>query len=227
MKGKINVLIIDDLQIFRQGLSQIVAALPFVDQVHEAKNDEEAAKAISAYAIDVVTLDLNFRSSTFDGFMIAAQLKMAKPDVKVIILTQHARIEDYEKLMFHQNVDGYLDKDIDDVEISKALQKVMDGEKYVEASIEHMLEAGKWMDISPRTEEVLKLLAKGLSQKMIGDSLCISPKTVETHIRNISQRLGVKNSVELIDRYTKYRMRFRENGDESLPPFMDVKREGT
>jgi DNA-binding NarL/FixJ family response regulator len=154
--------------------------------------------------VAVAILDLNFESEDYNGFVIAKKIKAFYPDIKIIILTQQAKIENYEILFNEIHVDGYLDKQLGIEETLDALEAVKSGKHYVDKNISAMLEIGRWLDISKREKEVIKLLSMGLTQKEIADDLFISNRTVETHIKNLMKKMGAKNTTHLVTIYTKY-----------------------
>ena len=148
----------------------------------------------------------------YDGFDIARKVKAFHPKVKIIILTQQAKIDNYEVLFNEINVDGYLDKQLGIEETLGALTAVMNGERYIDKNIKDMLDIGKWLNISNREKDVISLLSSGFTQKEIAEKLHISSRTVETHIKNLTNKMDAKNATHLVSIYTKYRKGNRENG---------------
>ena len=212
MNSKLNLLIVDDSLIFTQGLSLLLKQYPeTIDQIHIAHNYDNALNILKSNKIDVCVLDLNFESREYTGFTIAKKIKEIYPLVKIIILTQQAKV-DYHQILFEDiNVDGYLDKQLGIEETLESLQTVMRGEKYIDKNIQNMLDIGKWLDISDREKEIIHLLSAGLTQKEIAGKLFISNRTVETHIKNLTTKIGAKNSVHLVSIYTEYKKGNREN----------------
>lgn len=212
MKSKINILIVDDSLIFTQGLSLLLKQYPeTIHQIHVAHDYDTALNILKSNKIEVCVLDLNFESREYTGFTIAKKIKEIYPLVKIIILTQQAKV-DYHQILFEDiNVDGYLDKQLGIEETLESLQTVMRGEKYIDQNIQHMLDIGKWLDISDREKEIIHLLSAGLTQKEIANELFISNRTVETHVKNLTTKIGAKNSVHLVSIYTEYKKGNREN----------------
>ena len=219
MKNNLNILIVEDSVSYAQGMELLLKQHPKVKDVEHAADYGTTLKKLKDTPIDVVILDLNFETKEFDGFMIAKKIKQQYPNIKVMVLSQHTRKHYYERLFNECSVDAYLDKQLGVEETYSALEAVVRGEKYIDENIANMLEIEQWMRISKRELEVLEILAKGLAQKEIANQLHISHKTVESHINNMFERFGVKNSVELCGKYHKYKTANRENVEDSTPPF--------
>lgn len=212
MKQKISVLIVDDSLIFSQGLALLLQQYPDkISAVHIAHNFNTALQFLKEEKITICILDLNFESKEYTGFTIAQKVKEIYPRIKIIVLTQQAKVDYYHMLFEEIHVDGYLDKQLGIEETLESLETVMRGEKYIDKNIKTMLEIGKWLDISDREKEIITLLSEGLTQKEIANQLYISNRTVETHIKNLSKKMGAKNSVHLISIYTEYKKGNREN----------------
>ncbi len=211
MANKNDIIIIDDSGIFSQGLSLLLEQYPDkVNTIFIAHNFHQALNTLAEKKINVALLDLNFESEDYNGFIIAKKIKEFYPDIKIIILTQQAKIENYEILFNEIHVDGYLDKQLGIEETLEALDAVRNGEHYVDKNIKAMLEIGKWLDVSRREKEVIKLLTVGLTQKEIAEKLFISNRTVESHIKNLTKKMGAKNTAHLVTIYTNYTSRNRE-----------------
>ncbi len=210
---KSDILIVDDSVIFAQGLVSLLNEFPdYVNSIKVAHNYEQTLKLLASKTVNTLILDLNFESDDYSGFDIAKKVKAFYPKVKIIILTQEAKIDNYEVLFNEINVDGYLDKQLGIEETLDALTAVSNGEKYIDKNIKAMLEIGKWLDVSKREKDVINLLSTGLTQKEIAEKLRISNRTVETHIKNVTKKMDAKNTTHLVSIYTKYRSGNRESG---------------
>lgn len=209
---KADILIVDDSVIFSQGLVSLLEQYPdYVNSVKVAHDFETALKTLALATINVLILDLNFESEDYNGFIIAKKVKNLYPEIKIIILTQEAKIDNYEVLFNQIDVDGYLDKQLGIEETLGALTAVINNKKYIDKNIKAMLEIGRWLNISPREKDVINLLAIGLTQKEIANKLNISNRTVETHIKNLSNKMEAKNTTHLVSIYTRYKNGNREN----------------
>ncbi len=213
MTKKSTILIADDSVIFSQGLSTLLQQYPIiVKNVLKAKNFKETLEITKTEKIDILILDINFESEEYNGFTIAEKIKTLYPYIKIIILTQQAKIDNYEILFNDIGVDGYLDKQLSvDIAI-EAISQIQEGKKYIDNTIKEMLEVGRWMNISSREKEVIEWLSKGYLQKEVADKLCLSIRTIEVHCRNMAKRIGAKNTAHLISIYTKYKGSNRERG---------------
>lgn len=219
MKEKINILIVEDHLGFAQGIQLLLEQHTRVKEVNITTNFQDTLEVLKQKSIDIIILDLHFETNAYDGFTIANKVKQLYPQIKIMILTQHARKNHYKRLFEECKVDAYLDKKLGIEETYIAINAVLSNQKYIDSSIEKMLEIEGWMTISEREKEVIKQLSKGYVQKQIADDLCISQKTVETHIRNLFKKFNVKNSVELIAKYVKYKNANRDNVEDTTPPF--------
>jgi DNA-binding NarL/FixJ family response regulator len=210
---KSDILIVDDSVIFSQGLVSLLDEFPdYVNSIKVAHNYQQALKILATKTVTTLILDLNFESDDYTGFDIARKVKVFHPKVKIIILTQEAKIDNYEVLFNDIKVDGYLDKQLGIEETLGALTAVMRGERYIDKNIKAMLEIGRWLNISNREKDVINLLSKGLTQKEIANKLNISSRTVETHIKNLTTKIEAKNTAHLVSIYIKYKSGNRENG---------------
>ena len=212
MFKKVSVLISDDSVLFAQGLSLLLQQCPdVVSSIALAHNYQQTLAVLQSTKINILILDLNFENENFNGFTIAAKVKNNYPNVKIIILTQQAKIDNYEILFNEIDVSGYLDKQLGLETTLEAIQAVANGEKYIDHNIKKMLEIGKWLNISSREKEVIELLTEGYLQKEVADKLSISHRTVESHIKNLLKRMNAKNSAHLISIYLNYKNANREN----------------
>jgi len=222
MISLLKILIVEDSQIFAQGLELLLEQHPLIGGIEIVSNFEHTLISLRKNSVDIIILDLNFETSEYDGFIIAKKVKQLYPKIKIMILTQHTRISHYERLFNECKVDAYLDKQLGVEETYAAINSVMKGEKYVDFNISEMLEIEGWMKASQRENEVIQLMIDGYIQKEIADKLNISPKTVEVHIRNLFEKFNVKSSIELVAKYVKYKSANRENAEDSIPPFKTI-----
>jgi DNA-binding NarL/FixJ family response regulator len=222
MSSYLKILIIEDSQIFAQGLKLLLEQHPLVESIKIVSDYKNTLEVLKENPIDIIILDLNFETKEYDGFIIAKKVKQLYSEIKIMILTQHTRINHYERLFKECHVDAYLDKQLGIEETFSAINRVIKGEKYIDDNISEMLEIEEWMKASERENDVIVLLIKGLTQKEIAEKLFIAPKTVEVHIRNLFVKFKVKNAVELVAKYLKYKNANREGGDNSISPFKNI-----
>lgn len=219
MKNQIDILLVEDSKSYAQGMELLLKQHPKIANVFYASDYEKALDILKDEDIDVVILDLNFETKQYDGFTIAKKIRQQYANIKIIVLSQHTRKQYYEKLIKEKLADAYLDKQLGIEETYTALDEVLKGNPYIDSNIASMLEIESWMHVSRREREVIELLTKGITQKEVADQLCIAPKTVEVHLRNLFERFHVKNTTELVVKYVKYKTANRENIEDSIPPF--------
>ena len=222
MKKQIHILLVEDSLSYIQGMQLLLSQHPDIKSVDYAHDAENTFSFLEKNTVDIILLDLGFNTEEFNGFDIAKKIKETYPQVKVLILSQHIRKHYYKRLFDECMVDGYLDKELGIEEIYDAISHVMKGGKYIDSNIKSILEIEEWMKVSEREKDVIILLSKGLAQKEVAHKLCISQKTVETHIGNLLKKFEVKNSVELVRRYIRYRNANRENGIDNVAQFEDM-----
>ncbi len=222
MKRKLNILIVEDSKVFAQGLQLLLKQYLLSEDIFLANDFEATFKILRMQPIHLIFLDLNFDTKSYDGFIIANKIKQLYPTIKILILTQHAKKEHHQRLFEECKVDAYLDKQLGIEEIVLAIEIVIKGEKYIDQHMKQMLEIEDWMICSKREQEVILLVMKGLTQKEVAEILFISPKTIETHIKNLMQRFGVKNTTELVAKYILYKNANRENPNETTSPFKSI-----
>ena len=207
----IDVLIVDDSVVFAEGLALLLEhSVPLVGSTVIAIDYKTTLSILSSQAVDLIILDVNFDSEDFNGFDIARKVKQLFPEIKIIMLTQRVKIDYYELLIDDIKVNGYLDKRFGIEEILYAITAVINGEQYIDENIKKMLEIGRWLTVTKREKEVLDLLIEGDTQKEIGVKLFISSRTVESHIKNLCQKMEAKNTAQLIATYTRYLKSNRE-----------------
>ncbi|MDD5701860.1 MAG: response regulator transcription factor [Dehalococcoidales bacterium] len=201
---KIRILIADDHPVVREGLSSMLNKQPDFQVVGEAENGQDAIDQALKLKPDVVLLDL--RMPVVDGVEAMRKIKEQDQDIKYVVLTTYDS-DEYIFQGIEAGATAYLLKDSPREELFKAIRSVMQGESLIQPSI-----ASKVLDrfvkisreirepsgFSNREIEVMGLMAKGLSNKDIADSLFLSESTVKTHIQNIFHRLKVKDRTEAV-----------------------------
>lgn len=195
----IRLLLADDHAIFRQGLAKLLDAWPEAKVVAEAADGQEAWELILRDKPDVAVVDI--KMPKMSGIEIAEQVGAQRLSTRVVLLTMH----DEPALALeaeHAGVHGYVLKDNTFEELSKAIEKVAAGRRYMSPSVSENLQAFRLnsggVTLSPRERHVLKLIASGLSGKAIARELGISPKTVETHRDRLMTKLSLHSVAELV-----------------------------
>lgn len=222
MKKNINVLIVEDQLGFAEGMEMVLQQHPKVHHTFIVDTLEKTLEILKSNTITIVVLDIHLETSEYDGFIVAKKVKQLYPNIKIMILTQQVKKEYYDRLFNECNVDAYLDKRLSMKETYFAIDEVLQGKQYCDHSILNMLEIGGFMNVTKREKELLNFLRSGLTQKEIASKMFIVPKTVEANIKNLFKKFNVKNSVELVAKYMKYKNANRENYNNTTPPFKEV-----
>ncbi|GAA4150996.1 response regulator transcription factor [Actinomadura keratinilytica] len=207
---KTRILLADDHALVRRGVRLILDGEPDLEVVAEAGDGAEAVALLQGTAgqrveADLAILDVAMPRMT--GLQAARELSRRRPGLRILILTMH----DNEQYLFEAlkaGAAGYVLKSLADRDLIAACRAAMRGEPFlypgaVSTLIRTYLEhagTGQVPDtvLSPREEEILKLVAEGHSSKEIADTLVISVKTVERHRANILAKLGMKDRLELV-----------------------------
>ena len=205
--GEIKILLAEDHVVVRQGTRQLLEREQDLEVIGEAGDGEEAVRLASQLLPDVIIMDVAMPKLT--GIEATRQIKALFPSVAVLILTGY----DYDEYIFglmEAGAAGYLLKDVSGDELIYAIRAVYAGEPVLHPIVARKLmarftsEAGKTAVASPeelltqRELEVLKLAAKGMSNKDISEALVISVRTVQAHLRDIFNRMGVGSRSEAI-----------------------------
>jgi DNA-binding NarL/FixJ family response regulator len=208
---KTRILIADDHPIVLNGLRAVLNAQSDLEVVAEATDGEQAVAEAMAHELHLVILDISMPRKT--GLQAAREITHRKPDVRVLMLSMH----DNEQYLFEAirvGASGYVLKSAVDRDLVEACRAAMRGEPFlypggVRALMREYIErsrAGEALHgelLTPREEEILKLVAEAHTNDEIADMLVISKKTVERHRANILEKLGMRDRVEL----TRYAIR--------------------
>jgi len=206
-----KILLADDHKIVRDGLRSLIEKQPGMAVVAEAENGRAAVKLARRLKPDVIIMDLNMPD--LNGIDAARQILAELPDTKIIVLSMHAD-KQFVLGALKAGASGYLLKDCAFEELARALQTVLKHQTYLSPEIagtvvkdylEQMctIESAIEAALTPREREVLQLIAEGRSTKETADRLNVSIKTVESHRRNIMEKLNIHSTAEL----TKYAIR--------------------
>jgi two-component system response regulator DevR len=201
----IDVVLVDDHAIVRQGLRSVLEREPDLRVVGEAGNPAQAMAVVATTHPVVVLVDLRLSpSSDTQGIDLCAKLHAAHPDVSVLVLT--TVIDDRLVLdAIHNGARGYVVKEIDTSELVRAIRAVSQGESAFDSrSAAAMVRsinaapAAEGRQFTGREREVLRLLARGLSNRTIGKQLYISETTAKFHVCNIMRKLQVTRRAEAV-----------------------------
>lgn len=198
----IKVLIADDHQLFREGLTNLLADAADIEVIAQAENGQEVLEKVRFSKPDIVLMDIGM--PLLNGIDTTMALCKEFPDIKTIALSMHDE-KTYIKGMLEAGAWGYLLKNCAYDQLVNAIIQVYNGEKYLDTNatrviIQDYLKNDSWgmMKLTERESEVLKLLAEGRSIREISEALFISIKTVGSHKQNIFDKLEFENMAQLI-----------------------------
>ena len=206
---RIRVLIADDHALFRRGLIMVLEAEPDIEVVAEAQDGTEVIGKAEEFVPDVLLMDV--RMPKLNGIEAARAIRESVPSAKIVMLT----VSDEEDDLFDAikaGANGYLLKEISIEEVADAIRAVVQGQSLISPSMASKL-LNEFNSLAKKAEErqqypapaltgreleVLKLVAKGMSNREIADELYISENTVKNHVRNILEKLHLHSRMEAV-----------------------------
>ncbi len=209
MGKKKTVLIVDDHPLFREGLKSILANCSWLEVVGEAESGREGARKAKKLSPDLVVMDLSLPDQS--GIDVTRKIRSILPETRIMMLSMHSKI-DYITEAFRAGATGYVVKESASERLVQCLKAISKGEYFLDTSISHkvvksLMESDKkeakitdagYDTLTPREQQVMRLLADGRSTKDIAKELFISPKTVENHRTNIMNKLDLHSAMELV-----------------------------
>jgi len=217
-QSKLRVILADDHELVRVGVRRLLLTNESIDVVGEASNGEEAVYLVQHERPDVALLDVLMPN--MDGIGAARRIKELSFQTKVVMLTS---FEDnhYLDLALQSGADGYLTKNVSRQELHDAVRSVVDGKRVFSKAVISLMQgrvpsqpqqpASKPVSITRREEEILSLVAQGLTSPEIGAKLNISSRTVETHRAHLMEKVGVNNMAGLVRYALLHASYFPEN----------------
>lgn len=229
-KQVIKVLLADDHQLFREGLKRILNMEEDIEVVGECGDGTQVLESCLQLQPEIVLMDINM--PLLNGVDATAELREALPDVKVIILSIHDD-ESYVFETLRKGATGYLLKDMEAESLINAIRTVAEGNAFIHPKVtgkliqqlrrmEYLSETGAIAEdtaireagvkfvagddnpLTRREAEVLRLMAEGRSNKMIGEHLFISEKTVKNHVSSILQKMDVDDRTQAVINAIKF-----------------------
>lgn len=201
----INLLIVDDHQLITDGLSQILKSEKTIDEIYTAHNGKEAVEKALTHDIDCVIMDINM--PVLNGLEATRLIKKEKPGIKIIVVSMLCDASVVSK-MLKAGADAFINKDTGKSELLKAIDKVMQDEKYISPGISNNLithltdrnlnTPGNEKHLTAREIEIIGYIANGLTNHEIADKLFLSIVTVDTHRKNMLAKLHLKNTASLV-----------------------------
>lgn len=204
MEEKVNIIIVDDHEIFRGGLKLLLNKLKYVNEVHEATNGKEFLDLIEKNNYDVILMDIEM--PIMNGIEATRQALIKYPKLKIVALTMFNN-EEYIESMIDAGVKGFLLKNINKDSLDKALKSIITGNNYYSEElfayftkkISHPDKSiHPEIKLTQRECEIIKYSFEGLSNKEIADKLFISERTVVGHKSNLLAKTGCKSTIQLL-----------------------------
>lgn len=204
--NSIRVAIVDDHGIVRQGLRALLTNSD-IDVIGEADSGMSAIELARELRPDVMLLDIRMKDG--DGLQCLPKIKAVSPDTNVIMLTTYAN-SGYLARAIHEGASGYLSKEVDPQQVIRAVRSVASGEAFVDRELlrQALANTGDYStpdaeptslpteELSDREVEVLRLVAVGMNNNDIAETLNVSLSTVKTHVRHILEKLHVTDRTQ-------------------------------
>jgi|TARA_B110000444_G_C18841594_1_gene599310 two-component system invasion response regulator UvrY len=196
-----KVLLVDDHSVVRMGFKMLIDSEPDMEVIAEAESGEQGIKTYKEHEPDITVMDITMPG--IGGLEAIERILAHDKHAKILVLSAH---EDsvHPKRALNAGALGYLTKRSAAEELIKAIRSVYKGTKYLEPSIAQQMaitqlsgENNPVEILSDREFEVFIALAKGRSTNEIAETICLSPRTVGTHLYNIKQKLNANNSAEI------------------------------
>jgi len=206
MSQPIRVVLADDHAVVRKGIREFLEEEGDIAVVAEAGDGEQAMTLVAAHQPDVAVLDIQMPG--LSGIEVTRRIKAQFPDVRVLVLTAYDD-DPYIFALLQAGASGYILKTADSSELVRAVRAVHRGESALDPAVAQKvvqqltsgrpLGAGSAVEVlTDREVEVLRLAAKGLTNKAIGQKLIISDRTVQGHLANIYGKLNVNSRTEAV-----------------------------
>ena len=202
--GRVKVLLADDKEVFREGLARLLEEQEYIEVVSQCANGKQAIKDVKETKTDVVLIDSNILNCGSNE--ATREMKKSSPPVRVAVLTDSKN----ERELFsaiESGATGYLQKDAKVDDLVKSIDLIGKGEVVVSPSLAEKL-VGKFASmrqkedeeptgLTNREVEIVKLLAKGLTNKEMAEALFVTENTVKVHVKNILEKLQLRNRQQL------------------------------
>ena len=206
-KSKFKTIIVDDHEMFRNGLKSLLEQENLAQIIGEASNGEEFLRIIETLSPDLVLMDIDM--PIMNGIDASEKALVKNHNLNILVLSMYDDYSHYTRLV-SAGVKGFISKSSGKTELEKGIMAVGNGECYFSADLlrniiieinkskEHTNPDGDVVSFTSREEEVLKLICNGYATNEIADKLFLSPKTIDNHRSKLLQKTGVKNSIGLV-----------------------------
>jgi DNA-binding NarL/FixJ family response regulator len=209
MMDKKTILVVDDHPLFREGLKSLIARNLRFKVIGEAGNGREALQLAGKLNPDVILMDISLPDNT--GIVITRQIRNLSSNAKIIMVSMHSRLY-YIAEAFRAGATGYVVKESAAENLLKGLYAVSKGQYFLDGALFHKVVPrliefaenqekvtdARYDRLTSREQQIMRLLAEGLSTKKIAEKLSISFKTVENHRANIMKKLDVHSTMDLL-----------------------------
>jgi len=202
MTNKIKIFLVDDHNLFREGLRFLLSNFDLISEIHEAENGKELLKHVLKVKPDIILMDIEM--PLMNGIEATKETLKILPETKVIALSMYGN-ENFYSEMIDAGAKGFLLKNSKFEDVQKAITDVNDGKNYFSPEILAAIiknlnkkKLKKNTDLTEREIEVLYNICKGLSNQEIADHLYISKRTVDKHRENILLKTQSKNTAALV-----------------------------
>lgn len=202
MNQKIKIFIVDDHQIFIDGLSHLLLSYPDIDIIGTANDAITATSLISKLTLDILITDIGL--GEVSGIELTKRIKKMNPDLKVLILSMHADTEIIRQAILAE-ADGYLLKDVQKDGLIEALRELALGGTYFSKKVLGVMmsqfkseNTHNKITLTERELEIVQWIAAELTTAEIAQKLFISERTVDSHRKNIMQKTNSKSVVGII-----------------------------
>lgn len=228
----IKLLIVDDHPMVREGLAAMLSDCKEIVLLGSCSNSEEAIKAAIEKEPNIILMDIKMEGK--NGIETTKEILLLKPQIKIIFLTVFEDTESIRQAL-QSGAAGYILKHVSREKLIETIKRVFDGETVIDQSIFHQIvddytrlskkvaekrntpQKENIEELTPREQEILQHLVKGLTNKEISTATNLAVDTVKTHLRNIFRKFGVKNRTQAITQA----MKLSQNPDSVL--FYDLK----
>ncbi|MBE9506786.1 MAG: response regulator transcription factor [Chloroflexi bacterium] len=205
----IRIVVIDDHEIVRRGISAILQSDPEFQIVGEAADGKEALRVVRETQPDVALVDVRLPETS--GIELCHHIQREAPQTQVLILTSYLDGSVVRECI-HAGAKGYVLKDVASTDLRRSIHELVRGESPVDPRAARMML--HWLREGPEADtpdhftlreiEILRLIAEGLTNREIGERICLSENTVKTYIQSIYQKLDAHNRIEAVMRATRW-----------------------
>jgi len=203
-----KILIVDDHPLFREGLKAIIARIDSYEVVGEAGNGREALHMAQKLGPDLSLLDISLPDQS--GIELTPKMLKSAPKMQIMIVSMHSKV-DYIVKAFQAGATGYVVKESASEKLLQAIDTVLRGDYFMDSRVSKevvrklvgiqdkkvIITDDAYNALTPREQEIMVLVAEGVSNNQISERLFISPKTVENHRSNIMRKLSLRSSIEV------------------------------